>query len=149
MRGFILILAMGLLANANAQSDSLSLKLALYDLDQALLKKDSVVLFRLLDKDLSFAHSNGWVQSRQDVWNDFRSGRLHYSALQSDSVVMKMHEGNLATITMRVTAVGSLNGKDFSLRLAVMQVWRKEKNQWYLLSRQSAKLDTVPFKLFN
>lgn len=141
MRVLLLLLMTGLLNTATAQTDSIQLRTAVMKLDQALLEKDSAALDRLLDKHVSFAHSNGWTQSKQDVWNDFRSGKLHYAGLQTDSITFRSLTKDLATITLRVKASGRVGEKEFKLNLAVMQVWKKDKKGWQLFARQSAKLD--------
>ena len=57
-----------------AQIDSVSLKQAMSDLDKALVTKDEKALLQLLHADVSYGHSNGWVQNKTDIINDLRSG---------------------------------------------------------------------------
>ena len=141
MRVLFLLLMTGLLNTATAQSDSIQLRTAVKQLDRALLEKDSAALYRLLDTEVCFAHSNGWTQSKQEVWNDFRSGKLHYTRLQTDSLLFKSLTKTMATITLRVHASGKVGDKEFTLNLAVMQVWKKDKKGWQLFARQSAKME--------
>ena len=68
-----------------AQIDSIDLKNAMQQLDKALLQKDETVLKSVLHQDLSYGHSNGWVQSKSDVLNDFISGKLTYSKIENNS----------------------------------------------------------------
>ncbi|MCR6721437.1 MAG: nuclear transport factor 2 family protein [Chitinophagaceae bacterium] len=140
-RVLLLLLTIGLLETTTAQNDSIELRTAVMKLDQALLQKDSVALDKLLDKHLSFAHSNGWTQSKPDVLADFRSGKLHYASLETDSIQFRMLTKDLATIMLRVNASGRVGEKEFSLKLAVMQVWKKDKKGWQLFARQSAKVE--------
>jgi hypothetical protein len=141
MRIFLVLLFSVLLQTTSAQDDSLALRDAIVKLDQALLKQDSAALDQLLDGKLSFGHSNGWVQTKQDVWNDFKEGRLNYLDLTTTEVKILQIGKELATITMKVQAKGKLKEKEFDLKLTVLQVWKKDKKGWQLFARQSAKID--------
>jgi hypothetical protein len=141
MRIFLVLLFSVLLQTTSAQDDSLALRDAIVKLDQALLKQDSAALDQLLDDKLSFGHSNGWVQTKQDVWNDFKEGRLNYLDLTTTEVKILQIGKELATITMKVQAKGKLKEKEFDLKLTVLQVWKKDKKGWQLFARQSAKID--------
>lgn len=125
---------------AVAQTDSTSLLKAVTALDKALVTKDSSQLALLLDKRLSYGHSNGWVQSKSEVWADFVSGKVVYSTLQSSDIRLLTQDKDGATLVLKLQVAGQLNGKDFSMNLHVMQVWKKDKKGWQLLARQSAKL---------
>jgi len=125
---------------AAAQTDSTSLLKAVTALDKALVTKDSSQLALLLDKRLSYGHSNGWVQSKSEIWADFVSGKVIYSTLQSRDIKLLTQDKDGATLVLKLQVAGQLNGKDFSMNLHVMQVWKKDKKGWQLLARQSAKL---------
>src|SRR5678816_455311 len=71
--------------NSFAQIDSIGLKNAMQQLDKALLQKDETVLRSVLHDDLSFGHSNGWIQSKKDILNDFASGKLTYNKFENNS----------------------------------------------------------------
>ena len=52
----------------NAQSqDSKPLISAARSLNSALIQKDSLLLVKLLHPSLSYGHSNGWVENKQEV----------------------------------------------------------------------------------
>ena len=57
------------------------LKEAVIKLDKALIAKDTAVLKQLLHKDLSYGHSNGWVETREDVFKDLVNGKLAYNKI--------------------------------------------------------------------
>ena len=141
MRVLFLIICFAFSGKVQAQPNEAIWKIRVKQLDEALLNKDSAIIFRLLHEDLSFAHSNGWVQSRSDIWADFRSGRLSYTQLVSDSIRLTRYAKDRATITYRLKAGGTLGNKNFNLTLAVMQVWVRDKKVWKLYARQSAKVE--------
>ena len=123
-----------------AQIDSIGLKNAMQQLDKALLQKDETVLKSVLHKDLSYGHSNGWIQSKSDILNDFTSGKLTYSKIENNSSAIIVINKDYATVKTNTNAEGVVNGTAFKLTLHIMQFWIKTKKGWQLIARQSAKL---------
>jgi len=123
-----------------AQIDSIGLKNAMQQLDKALLQKDETVLKSVLHKDLSYGHSNGWIQSKSDILNDFTSGKLTYSKIENNSSTIIVINKEYATVKTNTNAEGVVNGTAFKLTLHIMQFWIKTKKGWQLIARQSAKL---------
>jgi len=122
-----------------AQVDSIGLKNTMQQLDKALLQKDETVLKSVLHKDLSYGHSNGWIQSKSDILNDFTSGKLTYSKIENNSSVIIVITKEYATVKTNTNAEGAVNGTAFKLTLHIMQFWIKTKKGWQLITRQSAK----------
>jgi hypothetical protein len=123
-----------------AQIDSVGLKNAMQQLDKALLQKDETVLNSVLHKDLSYGHSNGWIQSKSDILNDFTSGKLTYSKIENNSSAIIVINKEYATVKTNTNAEGVVNGTAFKLTLHIMQFWIKTKKGWQLIARQSTKL---------
>jgi len=125
---------------AFTQVDSLGLKEMMQKLDKALLEKDDAMLRAVLHKDASYGHSNGWIQRKGDVLNDFKSGKLVYSKIENISAYIVAINKKWATVRSNTNAEGVVNGNAFKLTMHVMQVWIKTKKGWQLMARQSAKL---------
>lgn len=124
-----------------AQVDSLSLKKAMSDLDNALVNKDEKALVQLLHPDVSYGHSNGWVQNKNDIINDLKSGKLTYDKIDNISVSIVAINRNWATVRTNTNATGrSTTIPTFELKLHVLQVWLKTEYGWQLLARQGTKL---------
>lgn len=122
-----------------AQVDSVSLKETIKNLDKALLARDETVLNFVLHKEVSFGHSNGWIQSKSDILNDFRSGKLIYNKFENNSSAIVSIGKKYATVKTNTNAEGAVNGTAFKLTLHIMQFWVKTKKGWQLIARQSAK----------
>ena len=127
-------------AVAFAQVDSVSLKEAMSNLDKALMNKDEKALVQLLHQDVSYGHSNGWVQNKTDIINDLKSGKLIYDKIENNSVTIVAINNKWATVRINTNAEGKVNGNSFQFKLHVLQVWLKAKSGWQLLARQSTKL---------
>jgi uncharacterized protein DUF4440 len=124
-----------------AQVDSVSLKQAISDLDKALVTKDEKALVQLLHNEVSYGHSNGWVQNKTDIINDLKSGKLIYDKLESTTVNIVAINNNWATVRTNTNAIGrSGTNPPFELKLHILQVWLKTKTGWQLLARQGTKL---------
>ncbi len=124
-----------------AQADSVRLKQLASQLDRAFVGRDSLALARLLHKDVSFGHSNGWVQTKKDVWNDFASGRLVYKKIDTKHMLVPSIDRKWATVTTNTDVEGTVGGKDFKLTLHVLQVWIRKGKSWQLFARQSSKIN--------
>ena len=123
-----------------AQIDSTGLKNAMQHLDKALLQKDQTVLKSILHKEVSYGHSNGWIQSKSDILNDFTTGKLTYNKIENNSSAIVTISKKYATVKTNTNAEGVVNGTAFKLTLHIMQFWIKTKKGWQLIARQSAKL---------
>ena len=132
-------LMFGFVNSPIAQIDSVGLKNAMQQLDKALLQKDETVLKSVLHDDLSFGHSNGWIQTRADILNDFANGKLTYNKFENNSSGIVIISKKYATVKTNTNAEGVVNGTAFKLTLHIMQFWLKTKKGWQLIARQSAK----------
>lgn len=139
MKGFVFISLLFINLFAAAQVDSIELKDAMQKLDKALLQKDEVVLKSVLHKDVSYGHSNGWIQSKDDIVSDLKNGKLTYNSIENNSSAIVRIDKRFATVKTNTNAEGAVNGTAFKLTLHIMQFWIKTKKGWQLIARQSAK----------
>lgn len=115
------------------------LKEASEKLRKALLNKDTVTLKQLLHKNTSYGHSSGWVQTKQDVFNDFASGKLSYSKIENEEVKWTVDK-DWASARSTTNVTVAVNGKTVDLKLHILEVWLKTNKGWQLIARQSAKI---------
>jgi hypothetical protein len=106
-----------------------------------LINKDEKILTQLLNEEVSYGHSNGWVQNKADIINDLKSGKLTYTKIENESVTIAAINKQWATVRINTNAEGKApNGNAFQLKLHVLEVWVKTKNGWELIARQGTKL---------
>ncbi len=108
-------------------------------LNQALIERNENLLQELLHDDLSYGHSNAWVENKNELIKNNQSEFLIYEKIQMDSVRVRYTE-NIAILRCHSMIDAILNGKSISLRLYVCQVWINTNGKWKLLVRQSTKL---------
>lgn len=132
-------LIFGFVNSSFAQIDSVGLKNVMQQLDKALLQKDEKQLQTVLHKEVSYGHSNGWIQNKNDILSDFTSGKLIYNKIENNSSAIVTISKKYATVKTNTNAEGVVNGTAFNLKLHIMQFWIKTKKGWQLIARQSAK----------
>lgn len=110
------------------------------DLDIALVKRDTAFLSRYLHDNLSYGHSNGWVEKKDELLKHLFNGKLNYSSIESKEIsVEQTADVSLVRIESNIKYV--LDGKEGALKLHVLQVWIKDGYVWKLLSRQGTKIN--------
>jgi Domain of unknown function (DUF4440) len=136
----LLLVIFVLISSLVNSQDTTELKKVTASFNVALLNKDIGRLNNLLDANISYGHSNGWLQSKKDMVTDFETGKIEYKKIEVDKESF--------TITKQAVAVrsitkveGIVNGTAFNMSLQVLQVWKKIKKQWVLIARQSVKVN--------
>lgn len=122
-----------------AQQDTTQILQAVTMLERALVIKDSLQLEKLLHPDLTYGHSNGWVQSKSEVLKDMSSGYLVYRKIENQALAITIKK-RYATVKEKISVEGMVNGNGFKLNLFVLEWWRKTRKGWQLMMRQSTKL---------
>ena len=137
MKIWLTIVFVGLFGVCSAQT--MFVKQAAAKLEKALVAKDTVTLKQLLHKNLSYGHSNGWVQSKEEVVKDLMSGKIIYEKMES-RYPQWTTGSDWATLRTTTDLNFLMDGKEGVLKLHVLQVWMKTNKGWQLLARQSTKL---------
>lgn len=139
LKFFIAIACLLLSIGVMAKLDTLQLHQNIAQLNAALLKKDTVQLKQLLHKKLTYGHSNGWIQHKQDMVADFVSGKIEYRTIEATKAAI-VWENSIASVRNEAEVEGTVNGAAFKMKLHIVQVWVWKHKKWLLLSRQSVKL---------
>lgn len=104
-----------------------------------LIEKQRDSLDLLLDDRLMYIHSNGWTQSKVEVFDDMQSGKLVYKQVDIDATQIRLF-GNTAIVTGTGRFQGSREDKEFDLPLSYTEVYVKQGKRWLLVSRHSNRL---------
>ncbi len=108
-------------------------------LDRALLAKDSISLKRLLDGNMTYGHSNGWIQTKNDVVSDLFNGKITYKQITVTDKDIKV-SGRYATVRMKADVDVMVSNTPVHVRLNILQVWRWKHRHYVLIARQSVKI---------
>ncbi|MFT3748257.1 MAG: nuclear transport factor 2 family protein [Agriterribacter sp.] len=132
-------------AVVHAQPDSVIVKESVQRLENALITKNIQDIQVLLYNNVNFGHSTGWIQTRDEVINDCKSGKLVYQKIERSNFYVASTGKDWATVRYTGVAEGLNDGKEFKVALHVLQVWVKnKKGKWQLAARQATKLPEQP-----
>ena len=104
----------------------------------ALVQKNIISLNQQTDKALSYGHSNGWIQTKKDLINDFETGYISYQSFKEDSITVVINE-NMANVRFVADVEATLKGTANKFHLKVLEVWAKKGKRWVLFARQAVK----------
>ncbi len=119
-------------------TDEEKLSVTLKAFHQALVERNVVSINQQTDKALSYGHSNGWVETKNDLIRNLETGYLGYSSYKEDSLQVTIN-GNMANARFTADINVTLNGKPGNYHLKVLEVWVKKGTRWVLFARQAVK----------
>jgi hypothetical protein len=88
---------------------------------QALVNKNTVTLNQHTDKALTYGHSNGWVENKNEFIADLENGLISYQAFAEDSVQVQL-SGNVASVRFKADIDATLRGVSSNFKLRVLEV---------------------------
>ena len=109
-------------------------------LRQAMIDADKKELEDLTAPELSYGHSSGLVEDRAAFVENIVSGKSDFVSIVLSEQTVKI-VGNTAIVRHKFAADTNNGGTPGKINLAVLLVWQKQKNQWKLLARQTARLN--------
>lgn len=137
---YLSVITLLLISNfAIAQKSDDALSKAVKQLDEALISKDTMTLKTLLSDQLTYGHSNGWIEVKQDVISDLYNGKLTYKQIKQASQTREIN-GKVASVRIVADLDIIFNDKPLQIKLSILQVWKKEHRNWKLFARQSVKI---------
>ena len=140
MKFVIIILFSALSFIACAQSsDEEKLTITVKEFHQALVKRNTVSINQQTDKALSYGHSNGWVETKEDLIKDLETGYISYQKINEDSISILMN-GDMANVRFLADISATMKGTSSSFKLRVLEVWIKKSKRWLLFARQAVKV---------
>lgn len=104
-----------------------------------LINKQLDSLSLVLDDDLMYIHSNGWTESKKDVLDDLKTGKLVYGDVQIENAQVRLYK-NAAIVTGTGKFSGVNDGNTFDLRLLYTEVYVLKNKKWLLASRHANRL---------
>lgn len=137
MRFLLTILLFFVCGVTLAQKSEEGVKKAVYAYNEAIIKKDTAALKRLLHSKLNYGHSNGWIESRSEQITNLYNGTINYHKIDQPEVQVILN-GTTATIRGNGIFEVDLKGQEHMVfDLNVMQTWVWEDGRWQMLNRQS------------
>jgi len=127
-------------------SDLLPLSLAActaYDvvevLRKGILEPDKAKLAQVTSEQLSYGHSSGRVETKEQFINGVMTRKAVVKSLAFPELKVTV-VGNAAIARHIYLAESELDGKATTTRIGALQVWQKQDGAWKLLARQGFQL---------
>ncbi|MCB0699883.1 MAG: nuclear transport factor 2 family protein [Chitinophagales bacterium] len=112
-------------------------KKAAYAYNDAMMAADTVALNSLLHDNLSYGHSNGWVETKADQKVNLYNGTIKYHKIDQPELDVIMND-HVATVRGNgIFDVDYKGNEHMMFDLNVMQTWVYENDRWQMLNRQS------------
>ena len=107
-------------------------------LTQAMLHKDIAELNALTAPNLTYGHSSGKIQDKQEFIADIETGRSGFKTLQMLNQKITL-DGDTALVRNHFSAQAVNSGVEVPTEIENFQVWQKQKGKWLLIGRQAYK----------
>jgi len=104
-----------------------------------MVEKQLDSLSLLLDKDMLYIHSNGLIQTKEEMINDFKLGSLLLDSVKVMEADVRMFDST-AIITGKGIFSGTLKTTPFQTNLLYTEVYINENKKWKLVTRHANKL---------
>jgi hypothetical protein len=134
--------ASGLLLSGSAgaqAADEAALAQNIEALRQGILQQDKAKLDQLAASQISYGHSDGRVETKEQFINGVMNRKPVQKSLTFPELKVFV-AGNTAVARHIYMGESELDGKQTTTRIGALQVWQKQDGGWKLLARQGFKL---------
>ena len=138
MRGLFTIALFFISLIVVGQTEEARLTTTIKEFHQSLVKKNTVSINQQTDKALSYGHSNGWVETKNDMIKNLETGYINYHSIKEDSLQVTVN-GNMAHARFVGDYNATMNSNTNTFHLKVLEVWVKKGKRWLLFARQAVK----------
>ncbi|VVM43989.1 hypothetical protein PS662_00446 [Pseudomonas fluorescens] len=107
-------------------------------LTQAMLKKNIPDLNALTAENLTYGHSSGKIQNKQEYIADIETGRSAFKTLEMQNQTITL-SGDVALVRNHFSAQALKGTEVIPTEIENFQIWQKQKGKWLLVGRQAFK----------
>ena len=108
-------------------------------LRKGILEADKAKLAQVASEQLSYGHSGGRVETKEQFINGVLTRKAVVKSLAFPELKVTV-VGNAAIARHIYLAESELDGKATTTRIGALQVWQKQDGAWKLLARQGFQL---------
>ena len=138
--GAAALAGIALAAGEAAAQDAAAVARAVEALTKAMLDVDRERLLALTAEQLSYGHSAGRIENRQQFVDYLVSRASAFRRIELSEQTIGLAGGNAIVRHLFVGETVNPQGQVSPVRIGVMQVWTKSGNDWRLLARQAYRL---------
>ncbi|MEM9144456.1 MAG: nuclear transport factor 2 family protein [Bacteroidota bacterium] len=115
------------------------LRAAVDYLNEALVHPKRKVLVDITSKNLTYGHSSGTLESREQFVDALLNGPFRFLSINTSEEELLLY-GDTAVARHIMTAKGSKGGEEVDVNIGIMLVFKKVDGRILLLARQAYKL---------
>jgi hypothetical protein len=101
----------------------------------AMVKHDAAVLEKVLADDLSYTHSSMTMETKADILNGIRSGKIQYKSIDFKTTKVRQYGNTIITNHEMVFAQAERSNNVY-----VTMVWVKQGGGWQMVQRQATRM---------
>ena len=110
-------------------------------LRKAMIDADGAKLKSLTSEKLNYVHSSGVFQNQTEFVEGIVSGKSDFVTIEFQDQTITI-QNDVAIVRHVLVAHTKDGGVDKDIKIGIMLVWQKQKNNWILIARQAYKLTT-------
>ncbi|OXA96198.1 nuclear transport factor 2 family protein [Flavobacterium hercynium] len=110
-------------------------------LRKAMIDANGKDLKLLTSENLNYVHSNGNYQNQAEFVEGIVSGKSDFVSIEFQNQTITV-TNDVAIVRHVLAAHTKDDGIDRDIKIGIMLVWQKQKNNWILVARQAYKLTT-------
>ncbi len=135
------LLALGLLTTVDslAQNGDQGVAQAVEKLRKLMIDPDKAGLEAIASDRLSYGHSSGKVEDKAAFVEALTSGASDFKSIELTDQTITVVD-NTALVRHKLTGETIDKGNTGQVKIGVLLVWVKQKNDWKLLARQAVKI---------
>lgn len=104
-----------------------------------MISKQFDSLSLILDADLKYIHSNGWVESKEDLLTNLKSDKLVYKKVTVSETKVTL-TNHVAIVSGKGLFSVILENVKIEIPLMYSEIYVKKRGKWLLLHRHANKL---------
>jgi ketosteroid isomerase-like protein len=105
----------------------------------AMVRADTAELGRLLADDLTYTHSTGAVETKEQFLAAISSQATRYRSIDPSEILVRVY-GDTAVVTGKVAMQASFRGQDLSFAARFTAVYAHLEGAWKLVAWQTTRL---------
>jgi ketosteroid isomerase-like protein len=135
----VLLLLLVLSGTARAETPEEEVRAADARRITAVVDGDTAALSSFLADDLTYTHTTGQVENKEQFLAGISSGKLDYQSIQPSEVQVRVY-ATTAVMTGRAEMKVNAQGKDLAFAIRFTSVWVKGEGGWRMAAWQSTRL---------
>ncbi|MFV5688636.1 nuclear transport factor 2 family protein [Flavobacterium sp. ZT3R25] len=129
----------GFAQNSSNNKEEIAVAARVEILRQAMIDADANKLTAVTSTDLSYGHSDGHLENQNVFIGNIVSGVSDFVTIEFQNQTITV-VGDVAIVRHALAAHTRDAGVEKDIKIGIMLVWQKQKNQWLLIARQAFKL---------